>query len=95
MWPAYVPDTDRDDICYASPMHAKYFGDLPPAFVEIAEFDCLRDEAINYANAMKNAGVDVELFDTKGTMHGFDNMMNAPTSKMAIAKRIEFMKKYF
>ena len=26
MWHAYVPDRSRDDICYASPMQAKYFG---------------------------------------------------------------------
>ena len=95
MWPAYVPDREREDICYASPMLAKDFSNLPPAFVEIAEFDCLRDEAINYANAMLKAGVEVEIFETKGTMHGFDSIMHAPTSVMAINKRIEFMKKYF
>lgn len=95
MWPAYVPDREREDICYASPMLAKDFSNLPPAFVEIAEFDCLRDEAINYANAMLKAGVEVEIFETKGTMHGFDSIMDAPTSVMAINKRIEFMKKYF
>ena len=95
MWPAYVPDRSRDDICYASPMQAKYFGDLPPAYVETAEFDCLHDEAINYANAMRDAGVEVEILETKGTMHGFDSIMDAPTTKMVIAKRIQFMKKYF
>ena len=95
MWHAYVPDRSRDDICYASPMQAKYFGDLPPAYVETAEFDCLHDEAINYANAMRDAGVEVEILETKGTMHGFDSIMDAPTTKMVIAKRIQFMKKHF
>ena len=95
MWPAYVPDRERDDISYASPMLAKDFGNLPPAYVEVAEFDCLRDEALNYANAMKNAGVEVEIVDTKGTMHGFDSIMDAPTSKSVIEGRVAFMKKYF
>ena len=95
MWPAYVPDRSRDDICYAAPMQAKYFGDLPPAYVEAAEFDCLHDEAINYANAMKGAGVLVEINETKGTMHGFDSMLDAPTTRKVVASRIEFMKKYF
>ena len=94
MWPAYVPDRSRDDICYAAPMQAKYFGELPPAYVEVAEFDCLRDEAINYALAMREAGVEVEILDTKGTMHGFDSMLNAPTTRQVIGKRIEFMKKH-
>jgi len=95
MWPAYVPDRSRDDICYAAPMQAKYFGDLPPAYVETAEFDCLHDEAINYANAMKDAGVLVEINETMGTMHGFDSMLDAPTTRKVVATRIEFMKKYF
>jgi len=95
MWPAYVPDRSRDDICYAAPMQAKYFGDLPPAYVETAEFDCLHDEAINYANAMKDAGVLVEINETRGTMHGFDSMLDAPTTRKVVATRIEFMKKYF
>lgn len=95
MWPAYVPDRSRDDICYAAPMQAKYFGNLPPAYVEAAEFDCLHDEAINYANAMKGAGVLVEINETKGTMHGFDSMLDASTTRKVVATRIEFMKKYF
>lgn len=95
MWPAYVPDRERDDISYASPMLAKDFGNLPPAYVEVAEFDCLRDEALNYANAMRNAGVEVEVVDTKGTMHGFDSIMDAPTSKAVIEGRMAFMKKHF
>lgn len=95
MWPAYVPDRSRDDICYAAPMQAKHFGDLPPAYVETAEFDCLHDEAINYANAMKDAGVLVEINETRGTMHGFDSMLDAPTTRKVVATRIEFMKKHF
>ena len=95
MWPAYVPDRSRDDICYAAPIQAKFFGDLPPAYVETAEFDCLHDEAINYANAMKEAGVLVEINETRGTMHGFDSMLDAPTTRKVVATRIEFMKKYF
>ena len=95
MWPVYAPDRNRDDICYASPMLAKDFSNLPPAYVEVAEFDCLHDEAINYAQAMLSSGVEVEVLDTEGTMHAFDGTMDAPTAIMAINKRMEFMKKYF
>ena len=93
MWPAYVPDMTRDDICYAAPMQARHFGDLPSAYVEVAEFDCLHDEAINYAKAMREAGVSVEINETKGTMHGFDNVMNASTTRKVLQQRVEFMKK--
>ena len=95
MWPAYVPDMTRDDLAYASPMLAKSFADLPHAYVEVAEFDCLHDEAINYANAMREAGVEVEIYETHGTMHGFDGVFNAPTTKECVQRRVDFMKKFF
>lgn len=95
MWPAYIPDVHREDICYVSLIHSKHFGDLPPAYVETAEFDCLHDEAIDYANAMLKAGVEVEINETKGTMHGFDSILDAPTTRKVVEERIAFMKKHF
>ena len=60
-----------------------------------AEFDCLHDEGIAYANVLLEAGVSVELNETRGTMHGFDIMQKAQTTKAALAARIAFMKKVF
>lgn len=40
--------------------------------VEVSEFDCLRDEGINYAEALQKGGVVVFLNQTKGTIHGFE-----------------------
>ena len=95
MWQGYVQDENAPDIAYASPMEAKIFGNLPSAYVETAEFDCLHDEGIAYANALLEAGVSVELKETRGTMHGFDIVEKAPTTRAAIKARIEFMKKIF
>lgn len=95
MWIGYIQEENASNIAYASPMDATYFGDLPTAYVETAEFDCLRDEGINYANAMLSAGVKVQLNQTKGTMHGFDIVMKAPTTKQAVQARIAFMKSLF
>lgn len=95
MWAGYVPDVNAPDIAYASPMEAERFDSLPCAYVETAEFDCLHDEGISYATALKCAGVQVTLNETKGTMHGFDIVEKAPTTQVAIAARIEFMKKCF
>lgn len=95
MWEGYVPNTDAPDVAYASPMEATRFDALPPAYVETAEFDCLRDEGIAYAKALQSAGVDVTLNETRGTMHGFDIVKNAPTSKEAVAARIAFMRDKF
>ena len=95
MWQGYVQNENTSDIAYASPMEADRFDGLPSAYVETAEFDCLHDEGIAYAHALKNAGVDVILNETRGTMHGFDIMQKAQTTKTALAARIAFMKKVF
>lgn len=95
MWQGYVQDENAPDIAYASPMEVQSFENLPSAYVETAEFDCLHDEGIAYANALLEAGVSVELNETRGTMHGFDIVQNAETTKAALAARIAFMKKVF
>lgn len=95
MWDGYLPDKNIADIACASPMDAVCFADLPKAYVETAEFDCLHDEALAYAEALEQAGVSVETFETKGTMHGFDIVQKAPCVQEAIARRIQFMKTAF
>ena len=91
MWNGYVQSENASDIAYASPMEAKSFEDLPSAYVETAEFDCLHDEGVAYANALQDAGVRVVLNETKGTMHGFDAVEKAPTSQKTVLERIKYM----
>lgn len=95
MWQGYVQDKKSSDIAYASPMEAESFEGLPNAYVETAEFDCLHDEGVAYANALKKAGVSVILNETAGTIHGFDIAKKAPTTKLAVRARIEFIKENF
>ena len=95
MWQGYVRDENAPDIAYASPMEAASFEGLPSAYVETTEFDCLHDEGVAYAEALRKAGVSVELNETQGTMHGFDIVEKAPTTRAAVKARIEFMKKIF
>ena len=95
MWRYYLPSDDVQNIAYASPMEAESFDGLPCAYVETAEFDCLRDEGKAYADILRNAGIKVELNQTKGTMHGFDLVDKAPTSKEAVSRRIEYLQKEF
>lgn len=71
------------------------FADLPRAYIETAEFDCLHDEGIAYAEALRAAGVAVTLHETKGTMHGFDIAERAPTTKAAVAARVQYMRSAF
>ena len=86
---------NRPDYIYYSPVEAECFEGLPPAYIETAEFDCLHDDGILYAQKLRGAGVPVTLNETRGTMHGFDIVQKAPTTQAALAARIEYMKKAF
>lgn len=93
MWQGYLPSGIVPDKSYASPAEAESFSGLPEAYVETAEFDCLRDEGIAYAHSLLESGVTVTLNETKGTMHGFDIVTTAPATVEAVSRRIEFLKK--
>ena len=45
---------------------------IPVTYLETAEFDCLHDEGLLYAERLKNAGVQVLINETRATMHGFN-----------------------
>ena len=89
------PNPDATPKSYRSPVEAENFEDLPPAYVEVAEFDCLHDDGILYAKLLKEAGVEAEFYESKGTMHGFDTKYTAPTSQAMIEKRVTYMKRMF
>ena len=88
-------DRNKPDYVYYSPVEAERFDGLPPAYIEPAEFDCLHDDGILYAEKLREAGIDVTLNETRGTMHGFDIMQKAPTTRAALAARIEYMRRMF
>lgn len=92
---APMTKVDRDDPNYVlySPVEAESFEGLPPAYIETAEFDCLHDDGVLYARLLEEAGIEVTLNETKGTMHGFDIAEKAPTTLKAMERRISFMKR--
>jgi acetyl esterase/lipase len=66
-WDIYCSPADRIDA-RASPLRGNLAG-LPPAFVATCEFDPLRDEGIEYAEALAAAGSPVEQLQARGHIH--------------------------
>jgi len=63
--------------------------------VEVAEFDPLLDEGRQYAEALKAAGVPVDLREAKGTIHGYDLVEDSPTAESIFKERMAAIQRFF
>ncbi|MDE6111441.1 MAG: alpha/beta hydrolase [Eubacterium sp.] len=95
MMPYYFPSNDVELAEYASAVEVENLSNLPNTYIETAEFDCLHDDGINYATRLNDSSVDVELYETKGTMHGFDMASKSSITNKSVNKRICFLKRIF
>jgi acetyl esterase/lipase len=77
-WDNYTTDPAQRREIYASPLQAtpEQVKGLPPAMVQVAENDVLRDEGEAYARKMDAAGVDVALVRYEGLIHDW-GLLNA------------------
>ena len=93
IWEAYMGYPAAQGLPnYSAPLKGK-LNNLPPAYVETAEFDPLLDQGKAYAQALLNAGVKVEANNTLGTVHGFDLLAaRSPITKGIVKQRIAFLK---
>jgi acetyl esterase len=64
-------------------------------YIETAEYDCLHDEGILYGERLRAAGANVEINETKGTIHGYDSALKTKVAVDNIKKRILFLRRGF
>lgn len=95
MWLYYCNDLKVEDKYGASPMHSCLPRIIPNTYIETAEYDCLHDEGIIYGKKLREAGANVEINETRETIHGYDSATNTKITTGNIEKRIVFLKKSF
>lgn len=82
-WRHYLGELDGDVPYEAAPARAADLSGLPPAYICAMEFDPLRDEAVDYASRMLQAGVPTELHVFPGTFHGCSFISEAAVTQRA------------
>lgn len=96
-WDNYLPDTKARKEIYASPLQASLdqLKGLPPALIQTAENDVLRDEGEAYARKLDEAGVPVTLTRYAGLIHDYgllNPIAGIPAVKTALVQAAAVIK---
>ena len=91
-WNWYLGGKNADE--YAAPARAIDLSGLPPTFIDVGELDLFRDEDIEFAKRLLQAGVTTELHVYPGAYHASESFApEAELSKQIWTKRIEALKR--
>jgi len=85
-WSSYLGLPPGADVVpeYAVPARRDDLSGLPPAWIGVGTRDLFHDECLAYAESLKSAGVDTELYIVEGAVHGFDTLVpSAPEATAA------------
>lgn len=81
---------------HREPLHAPDHSRVAPAWIGLAECDALTDEGLQYADALRAAGVPVEVRVWPGVIHDFINMGRfLPEAAQAHSELAAVLKKAF
>jgi acetyl esterase/lipase len=95
-WTALLGDArgGPDVSPYAAPARADDLSGLPPTFIEVGSVDTFRDEDVDYATRIWQAGGTAELHVWPGGFHGFDSIVpHAGISRAAVAARKDWLRR--
>lgn len=95
-WTAMLGDSvgGPDVSPYAAPARADDLSGLPPAYLDAGGSEVFRDEIIDYAKRLGEAGVPTELHIWAGGFHGFDGVgPDSEISKASLAARTSYVRR--
>jgi acetyl esterase/lipase len=87
-WETFVPDPALRFTPDAAPLATADLAGLPPTLVITAEYDVLRDEGADYADALVAAGVPVVHTRYMGVNHGFARKLATIDAARAAADQV-------
>ena len=90
MWDHYTTDPKQRNEIYASPLRAstEQLNGLPPALIQTAEKDILRDEGEAYGRKLSAAGVPVTVTRYNGMVHDF-GLLNVLSDIQAVQDSLD------
>ncbi len=99
MWNQYTTNPDERKSIYTSPLQAtiEQLKGLPPALIQVAENDILRDEGEAYGRKLDEAGVTVTTVRYNGMIHDFgllNVLAELPTTKSMFEHAAAKLRKY-
>lgn len=98
-WDNYTTDPAQRQEITASPLRAlpEQLAGLPPALVQVAEYDVLHDEGVAYARKLNEAGVATTLVTYGGLIHDYgllNPLAHVPGVRSAILQAAAVLKAY-
>jgi acetyl esterase/lipase len=99
MYDLYIQDPAKRKNVYASPLQAsiEQLKGLPPALIQVAESDILRDEGEAYGRKLDEAGVPVTCIRYNGMIHDFgllNGLATVPAVRSLFVHAAAELKKY-
>lgn len=83
-WQSYLGDLYGGDVPYtAAPARCEDLSGLPPAFVSVGTVDGFRDEDVDYATRLNQAGVPCELHVYPGACHGYQMAVDSAVARQS------------
>jgi acetyl esterase/lipase len=93
-WQAYLGSLEESGALnsYAVPARAVRLDHLPSTFISVGSVEIFRDEDVDFATRLMEAGVSVELQVWPGVFHGAEQFADAAIVKRIRAKHTAVMK---
>ncbi|MBL4676844.1 MAG: alpha/beta hydrolase [Mucilaginibacter sp.] len=99
MYDMYIPSPSDRNTRFASPLEAtiEQLKGLPPALIQVAENDVLRDEGESYGRKLEEAGVRVATVRYNGMIHDFgllNGLAELPQTKALFLQAAAELRKF-